>query len=560
MSAKTLNCYNNNATAFQKQYLSTTAQEVHKAWLKDFLPTAGVVLDVGAGIGRDAKFFSQQGLEVIAVEPAASLLQLGKEYTQEDNVQWVADSLPELAHVNGLQLRFDLILLSAVWMHIPPSQRERAFRKLANLLKPNGYLVISLRHGPNADEREMFEVSTDELNSFAQQFGLSMRHAQPDEDTLNRAQVYWETVVMQLPDDGSGAFPVVRNILINDAKSSTYKLALVRTLLRIADGHPGAVVRREENRVILPLGLVALYWARQYKAMLDEDIQQNSNPNAGLGFVQEHGWKQLHNFAPLDFSIGNLFSGAAAAALHNTLKDIAKTIKNMPARYTTFPGSANQIFEVEIARTPAQLDSLYLDLKSLCSYGEFSLPLNIWDLMTQYACWIEPVVLNEWAQVMKDFRNNQSWAKHELLQRLEWQEAERTTRLARQRVEAIKQTKNVNCVWSAQRLKEKFHIDHCLPFARWPNNDLWNLLPTTAKINLEKKDRIPTNERFRIARASIVAWWQDAWLDGERAKFFTEASLSLPGIAAHNDNLEDIFEALVLQSIRVVEMQRIARW
>ena len=206
--------------------------------MADYLPSTGVVLDVGAGVGRDAKYFAEQGLEVIAVEPADELLKLGKEYTQEDAVQWVQDTLPELNNVYGLQMRFDLILLSAVWMHIPASSRERAFRKLANLLKPNGYLVISLRHGPNADEREMFDVSTDELNKLSQQFGLSVRLAQPDDDKLDRPEVHWETVVMQLPDDGSGAFPIVRNILINDAKTSTYKLALIRTLLRIADGHP----------------------------------------------------------------------------------------------------------------------------------------------------------------------------------------------------------------------------------------------------------------------------------------------------------------------------------
>ena len=374
--------------------------------MADYLPSTGVVLDVGAGVGRDAKYFAEQGLEVIAVEPAEALLKLGKEYTQEDAVQWVQDTLPELNNVYGLQMRFDLILLSAVWMHIPASSRERAFRKLANLLKPNGYLVISLRHGPNADEREMFDVSTDELNKLSQRFGLSVRLAQPDDDKLDRPEVHWETVVMQLPDDGSGAFPIVRNILINDAKTSTYKLALIRTLLRIADGHPGAVLRREDKCVVLPLGFVALYWARQYKLVLDAGFQQNSNTNNGLGFVTDDGWNQLGEFSPLDLSIGNLFAGSDARALHRTLKHVARTIKNMPARYITFPGSENQVFEVEIKRTKSNVESLYLDLETLRSYGEFRVPINIWDLMTQYACWIEPVVLNEWAQVMSGFANN----------------------------------------------------------------------------------------------------------------------------------------------------------
>ena len=47
-------------------------------------------------------------------------------------------TVPDLAKVRRLGLSFDLILLSAVWMHIPPAERQRAVRKLATLLAPKG--------------------------------------------------------------------------------------------------------------------------------------------------------------------------------------------------------------------------------------------------------------------------------------------------------------------------------------------------------------------------------------------------------------------------------------
>ena len=37
----------------------------------------------------------------------------------------------------------------------------------------------------------------------------------------------------------SGALPLLRHVILNDAKSSTYKLALLRSLCRIADGSAG---------------------------------------------------------------------------------------------------------------------------------------------------------------------------------------------------------------------------------------------------------------------------------------------------------------------------------
>jgi hypothetical protein len=38
--------------------------------------------------------------------------------------------------------------------------------------------------------------------------------------------VTWQTLVFQMPDDGTGAFPFIRHVAINDGKSATHKLAL----------------------------------------------------------------------------------------------------------------------------------------------------------------------------------------------------------------------------------------------------------------------------------------------------------------------------------------------
>ena len=67
-----------------------------------------------------------------------------------------------------------------------------------------------------------------------------MRYVQTDAspDYLNRPDVRWETCVMNLPDDGAGQLDKIRQVLVNDNKTSSYKFALLRTLIRIADGYP----------------------------------------------------------------------------------------------------------------------------------------------------------------------------------------------------------------------------------------------------------------------------------------------------------------------------------
>lgn len=192
--------YNRNAEQLADQYDSLDFEQVHGDWF-DELPSAGMALDVGAGSGRDARFLACHGFEVVAVEPAYELREHAQQYdvARADGcnpIHWVDDSLPELSRVQKLQTKFDLILLSAVWMHIAPSQRQRAFRKLSSLLKPNGKMVVSLRHGASPDERTMHPVSADELAGYAQQQGLSYRILRPTADQLQRLDVEWETVLL----------------------------------------------------------------------------------------------------------------------------------------------------------------------------------------------------------------------------------------------------------------------------------------------------------------------------------------------------------------------------
>lgn len=124
-------------------------------------------------------------------------------------------------------------------------------------------------------------------------------------DKLGRNDVSWKTVVLTLPDDGTGAFPLIRNIVVNDNKSSTYKLALLRSILRIAEGHLGAVISQTDNHVELPLGLVSLYWLKLYKPLIDTfGIQQSNNPKRGLGFIKQDGWLALSDISNSDFYIG----------------------------------------------------------------------------------------------------------------------------------------------------------------------------------------------------------------------------------------------------------------
>jgi hypothetical protein len=63
-------------------------------------------------------------------------------------IEWVEDALPELASLIKRGETFDVVMLTAVWMHLDEQERYRAMPTVARLVRPAGVLSPSLRYGP----------------------------------------------------------------------------------------------------------------------------------------------------------------------------------------------------------------------------------------------------------------------------------------------------------------------------------------------------------------------------------------------------------------------------
>ncbi len=121
---------------------------------------------------------------------------------------------------------------------------------------------------------------------------------------------------LTLPDDGAGALPLLRGIILNDDKSATYKLGLLRSIARLADLTPSlARPHASKDIVEVPLGAVALNWVRMYLPLVTKGLPQmpkNSGPD-GLGFAKL-GFRALmaSGLAPADLRVGATFTGERA--------------------------------------------------------------------------------------------------------------------------------------------------------------------------------------------------------------------------------------------------------
>ncbi|MFC8660033.1 class I SAM-dependent methyltransferase [Streptomyces parvus] len=190
--------YSEAAEALAEQYESVTFSEVHREVLHLFPSRPSSVLDVGAGSGRDAAALAARGHRVVAAEPTAELRALGRRIHADQEIEWVEDALPELPGLTAQERRFDLILLTAVWMHLDERQRTSAMAHLVSLLESEGRVVLSLRHGPVPAGRRMFPVSAEETVTLAQSHGLHIVHQAQREDPHGRPGVAWTYLGLQL--------------------------------------------------------------------------------------------------------------------------------------------------------------------------------------------------------------------------------------------------------------------------------------------------------------------------------------------------------------------------
>jgi len=482
-------------------------------WLADLLPAPpALIVDVGAGTGRDAGGFAAAGYDVVAVEPSAGMRAEAARLHPSARIRWLPDSLPGLVTTSRLGLAADVVSLSAVWQHIAPIDRPRAFRKMVGVLRSGGLLALTLRHGPDYG-RGAYEVSLEEIEALARNHGLQVLRAVKTADLQKRPDITWTGVVLRLPDDGTGALPLLRHLILADAKSATYKLGLLRALCRIAAGAAGMAQEDGDDHIRLPLGLIALTWLRLYLPLTAANLPQtpgNRTGAEGLGFAGP-GWTALVAGAasPRDLRVGAVFGGTAATAVRAALREAADHVCRMPAKYLTFP-TGGRILETTRTRALRPAGIFTLDGAALAAFGAMRVPKHLWLAMQRFAAWVEPALMSEWMRLMQSYATGQERRLEvgAMAAAMTWSDPDRDVTLPRARALALLDGgQTLHCVWSGKRLSaDSLDVDHCLPWSAWPCGDLWNLVPADRRVNQNgKRDRLPSAGALEAAGDAIAA-------------------------------------------------------
>ena len=132
------------------------------------------IVDVGAGTGRDAAWFAEQGHSVLAVEPTDALRAAGVELHPSARITWLSDTLPDLERTLARGEAFDCVVVCAVWQHLSAGERARAMPKLARLVARDGRIVMVLRHEPPDAQARGNDSQRKDAETLARDAGLGL--------------------------------------------------------------------------------------------------------------------------------------------------------------------------------------------------------------------------------------------------------------------------------------------------------------------------------------------------------------------------------------------------
>ena len=265
MDKQTLDYYKNNANEIFQKYENAT--EGIEQFFRMAFPPKSKVLDIGAGSGRDMRKLLAQGFDAIGVEPCQGLIELALKNHPELNGKLFQGNLPDLDE--KYDEKFDGVLCSAVLMHIPKEQLFDTTFSLKKVLKPGGYLLISVPGaGPETNNqfrdehgRLYHRYSPEYLQLLFERIEFQLNGSWETEDSMRREGRTW-IVQLYFLKYSSGIRPIeqIESVLNRDRKVATYKLALFRALCEISISNYNQVIWEDNGMVGIPVDLIAEKW------------------------------------------------------------------------------------------------------------------------------------------------------------------------------------------------------------------------------------------------------------------------------------------------------------
>ena len=149
--------YNKNAELFYKRTINSDMSENYQKFLFRLKPLPSTILDLGCGVGRDARYFENLGYDVTAIDGAEEMVCFANEILKKPARLML---FREMNFTN----EFDGIWAAASLIHIPEEELEDVIYRIDRALKPSGIFFATFKHGKGeyTQEGRTFYYMTEE--------------------------------------------------------------------------------------------------------------------------------------------------------------------------------------------------------------------------------------------------------------------------------------------------------------------------------------------------------------------------------------------------------------
>lgn len=457
----------------------------------------GRILDVGCGSGRDLAAFAEEGWDVQGIEPVEAFRAIAVRNYPDLKGKILKGALPN--DIPDSLGSFDIIHCSAVLMHLEIEELFNSIFTVRNLLRPAGVAHFSfcpdrpgIDSGNRSPEGRLFNpVNPDQLKAVLTRAGFSIVSEERSGDGMRREGIQWISLIAR-KEDGSSSQPLQRieQIVNNDTKDATYKLALLRALSELAASHFHEARWVGDGLVALPAALVVDKWIQYYWPVFESGrfIAQKNGEERGCRkpvMFRKSMTEVIQRYSNCGSYAAFLDAGESDSTPIRLMRSkVRDAIRNGPVKFAS---------------------GGHFSWRRLNGHSFILLPQQFWQEMAELSHWIEPAIRLRWAEETCRF-SKQQFQVGEILSLLSKNyQADRNVTATR-RIFSL--SGPVHCTWTDNLLRKTFEVDHIIPYSLWHNNDLWNLVPTDPKVNHQKRDKLVSRGVLYRQRDRIIHTWE----------------------------------------------------
>jgi hypothetical protein len=387
-----------------------------------------------------------------------------------------------------------------------------------------------------------------------------------------------------MPNTNHGG-QVISTILRHDAKTTSYKLALIRAINDVAISYPD--IGHSGSSVAVPLTLLAERWIGYYWPFVDPNkpILQGSPARTTHGQNQDIGFRAALTALRIcweKFSGGNTKPSDGFLAA-NELRRTENTEQFPADLITRFNDAKTSIISAlvdpiryagpgdwSVFQRPTTINNLAglqrNEVETIPGVGvrDRCLIVNteLWQTFRSLSLWIEALCIHEWCLFIEKRQRNSGTLDpirrgdvYELL--TDQPSNRRPLTWERNLIDLLIAEGHVfTCPWTQKRItsRSRYDVDHVMPLSVYPTNELWNLVPSDPEFNQQsKRDRLPSLARLKQAQPHLARTYWCYLQSSPLARVLTkDVEMRFGSINSKITNYESEVTAAVVRFVELV--------